>query len=731
MKRLHCDFFVVAIMLLAIGPVGVAPAQGTQPATQQGGQNQNQPAGLLDDFIHYTMIARPELASGSAEALFNTGITNVELARLVDEGAVEIDRFNTAIIRAQRMDAIADLAAELETRVEEGRLELAREAERIEQAIEMLVGTMRQRMIAEERLQAAGEYAVPALLRRIVEGRDQRMRLRCEAMLRKIGRQAAYPLSVALLEIGDATGQRIIADVLGDIGYPIAGPYLMELAERQSTTEAVREAARRSLDRVWSGPTESVSMLYTMMARRYFNESNVLIANPLEETNIVWSYDPFGGLSKTMVATEIFSEVRAMQMTRTSLEFDRDSADALSLFVAANLRRENEMPADQSDPIFGDMRYSPAFYATVFGTQTCLDVLAMALDADDTALVRDAQDALAQTTGGSNLFNYDNDQGRSPLVESLEYPDRQVQYDAAMILGKSLPSEGFAGDFRVVPLLASAVRSGGRNFALVIADNAEDRRVLGNKLEAEGFEIVGASQSAQGARGDIDAAIGVDLIAVRRESAEAAMRTVDALRNIAKTSVAPVLVFAEVGPLQQLQREYRDEVAVKISRPGLNDQQFNAALTNLLDVAAGGRLDEARAEVYAIEALDVLEDIAIADSPIYNIRDAEVALLEALQRRYGGVRDKVAGIVARIDTPQAQRTLFDTAMQASEEADRVSLFTHTADSVKRFGNHLQERHIANLLDLVRQSEGDLAEAAARLHGALNLPTHDAVELIGL
>jgi predicted S18 family serine protease len=70
-------------------------------------------------------------------------------------------------------------------------------------------------------------------------------------------------------------------------------------------------------------------------------------------------------------------------------------------------------------------------------------------------------------------------------------------------------------------------------------------------------------------------------------------------------------------------------------------------------------------------------------------------------------------------------------MQAGEDADRVTLLTHTADSVKRFGNYLQERHIAALLDLVRQSEGELAEAAARLHGALNLPTTDAVEMIGL
>ncbi len=117
----------------------------------------------------------------------------------------------------------------------------------------------------------------------------------------------------------------------------------------------------------------------------------------------------------------------------------------------------------------------------------------MAIDIRDTPLVRDALSALSRTTGSGNLFNEYLD--RQPLLDAMQYPDRRVQYETALILAKALPQSPFAGAYRVVPTLASAVRTGGDEYAVVIAETTEDQRAAANRLEAMGFTIFGMGTS--------------------------------------------------------------------------------------------------------------------------------------------------------------------------------------------------------------------------------------------
>lgn len=681
----------------------------------------------LDNFVHYTQIARPDLAAAAARKLLDSGITDAELVTLLDEGRVTPERFDSAISRAQFMPQLESIAGELTTRMEKGRTDLARDQNRIDEAVRMLIGTQRERLLAHRRLQSAGEYAVPALLRQITEGRDQSLRMAAQDMLRKLGPQAVMPLCVALPHVGDATAQRIVCDILGDLGYPHAAPFLLEASMDAKTSQPVREAALRAFNRLPVPPREGgASGLYAHLARQYFERTGSLIAFPNEPTNNIWSYDSFIGLTPTAVETDIFPQVMSMMLSRRALQLDAGNQQALSLFVAANLRRENDMPPGGVDPIFGESAYTPAFYATVFGTATCMDVLAMALDAQDTPLIRDAIEALAKTTGGSNLLSHG--MGRQPLVEAVYYPDRRVQYEAALTLGRALPKQGFSGDYSIVPLLASAVRAGGQLFAVIVADDEEDRTILGSRLNDLGFDVIGSESSIAGVRDAIDHAVGIDLVLVQMRTADRARQAVSDLRSVPATSVVPVLVLAEPVDLPSLRLEYRDVTTVEPTRRGLSPQVLSSAIDGLMIRATGGRMTEAEAEGYAIEAIDTLRDIAVAGSNVYEIADAETALIEALSTRTGGVLMLVADVVAMIDSDRAQRRLFDAALAATDY-DQVDLLTRVAASVKRFGNRAEERHVNALLDLVAKSEGRTAEAAAEVHGAMNLPATAAVRLI--
>ena len=81
-----------------------------------------------------------------------------------------------------------------------------------------------------------------------------------------------------------------------------------------------------------------------------------------------------------------------------------------------------------------------------------------------------------------------------------------------------------------------------------------------------------------------------------------------------------------------------------------------------------------------------------------------------------------------MDSDRAQRKLFDAALAATD-FEQIELLNRVTSSVKRYGNHAEERHVKALLKLVADSSGATAEAAAQLHGALNLSTQDAVGLI--
>ncbi len=683
------------------------------------------PQELLKDFIHYSLVAKPDLAAANGQALLDLGLTNAEMVQLLEEQGKEgVSRFEEAVAWAQRVPELEAIVAEVSLRMEHGRLDLARDPNRIREAIAMLDGTQRQRMLAVDRLVEAGEFAVPHVLRERLEGRNERVNHQCRAVLIAIGRQAVVPLCVALFNV-DETHQSLLCDILGEIGYQHAAPHLRELSLSPDVSSPTRDAAMRAFRKV-GGIDVDLSTQYANLGRQYFDEVSYLVSFPLEDANNFWTYDAFNGLESTPVPTAIYGEVMAMRHATKALKLDNANGVALSLYVASNLKRENDLAPEMSDPVYGEMNYSPSFYATVFGTRTCLNVLGMAIDRLDTPLVRDAIAALAQTTGGSNLFATGS--GRQPLLEALNYPDRRVQYEAALTLGRALPQNRFVGDTQVVPVLASAVRTSGRQFALIVAQNDEDRRNIAGNLQTAGFDVVGSEASVASLQNAIAEATGIDLVVVQQSTSEAGSQAVKDLRSIGKTMAAPILVAAPSDGRDELQREFFGNPRVLVVPVGQGGDAMKASLDELFDSAVGGRMDEAQSEIYAIESLDTLSKIAINRSATYRVADAEPALLAALAERAGGLRLLVADILSMIDSQRSQRALFDAALDA-QGTERIDLLDDVAASVRRFGNLSEQRHVDGLVELIKTASGDVAEAAAKVHGSLNVQSSDAVQLI--
>ena len=307
-----------------------------------------------------------------------------------------------------------------------------------------------------------------------------------------------------------------------------------------------------------------------------------------------------------------------------------------------------------------------------------------------------------------------------PLVRALNYPDRRVQYEAAMTLASTLPTMGFSGDYRVVPILASAVRSGGDMFAIVIGDDSETRRTITTFLEANGWKVVGQGISARFAVDAAGVVSGIDLAVIVARNASHGQSAVHDLAALPETTVTPALILARGADAQILSDTMSDQNMVETAHIGTSDSAKLAVLEDLLASASGGRLSMDEQFEFSTRALGVLRDIALADT-VLKVGDATGSLIDALSEAPEESQPIVALTLGMINDPLAQRALIDAALTDAAIEHRVMLLDEAAGSVRRWGNLAQDWQIEAVVDLAENASGYLADAAARLNGALDHP----------
>lgn len=714
--RLPLSAMLVATALLSAAPTALAQDGGT---ASENSKDMTGVSKAFQDFVHYVLIGKADLAQAAGEAVLGASVSDADLAEVVDGGEMA-DRLARAVSRSRAMGGVSDLATRIENRVETGRRALARNPQRIAEAIGMLSKTLREQRLGEERLAAAGEYAVPQLLKVLVDAKDPASELAATKNLIAIKRHAVAPLGLALNSL-DPVSQRKVVGVLAEIGWPTAIPFIVDLGARPSTTVEVKAACDAAFSML-GGTTRDVTAQYTALARKYFDRESSLLPYADDSVNNIWSHDDasgFGSLTAEQVATSVYCDVMAMGLARRALAADAANTSALAIFVAADLRRENTLGSD-----FQAGRYSPQFFATASGPSTCSEVLGMAIDAKDTALVRDAIAVLAQTAGGAALVSTG---GRTPMLEAIGYSDRRVRIDAALALAASNPTSSFAGDFRVVPTLAAAVSDSGKTRAAVLGGSNDDRRAITEQLEQAGFAAVASGGRFEDLENDVVKAEGVDIVVIRGSGEELA-GAVARVRASGLTAASPIVAVAPAADEGAVRRAYSADRGVMVWAEGSSNDTFRATVTGAISALSGSAMDEAESLEYAAAAAMALRSVATSGSKVLSIADAEPALLRALSVKQGGLRLMVADVLSLTGSAAAQRALIDAALGATGE-EQVALCDFAAQSVRMLGSKADERQVGALRELIGSSEGATADAAARLYGALDAGTAEAVKLI--
>jgi hypothetical protein len=707
---------------------GGGATTGAKPATP--------PNAVQDwkDFIHYSRIARLDLAAAHGRQFLAAKLDPAAMLEIV-EGSVYGKNYEKDLQRMINMkgpgvadSGIVDVAKAVDEAIDAAKVAVIRNPSRIREEIAKLDDSLRARTNATRRLKEAGEYAAPQMIEMLTGEAKDAKQLRpyvIEAAV-EVGRPVVVPFA-EVIHMLPAVAQQDVARILARIGYPASLPYLKRLMESGKLDEATQQVVAKAFAQIASSreiaADSRAADLFLGLAEDYYAGQSSLILDPDASHNLRWVVDDRANLTYQRIPTAVFGDVMAMQAARRSLQLDADLAEALSLWVAANFRRENHLPEGEPDPSYGREMRSPAFYAMTAGPNHIKPVLARAVSDADARLALDAVRALAATAGTDSLTTE-----AGAVLRALNYPDARVRYETAFAVAKANPSESFEGAGRVIPVLAEAVRQTGEPVALVIAEDQSKRNQLTALVDKAGYDVLAGAtlEEVEGALTRIPTA---DLIVLHDDAAYVNAFSV-ARRGSYKVSATPVVILSMPGELVGLTRMFADDASVVVIDGGANEAQVTEAMKQATASMSGGELTADENEAYAVQALALLSDLAIKRSPVFDVSLATDSLIEALGDDREAVMLGAGGVLSLIGSETAQQAVADAALSDRTRTRlRVELLADLADSAKRFGNLLTERQVAQMNAIIVESDGDLADAAAEAYGALDLPTAQSVNQI--
>lgn len=720
-----------SITQLILAQAGAAPAATPTPPAQ-GTAATPRLATLADDFMHYALVNNVELAKANGEALLTAGENPEELLKAFEEashGRVPRD----IMIQAQRREDLKEVATRLLERLEEGYRKVARDPVRVRAEVERLNNGPRAYQNARDRLAAAGQFAVPIYIEYLQNAGKRPLHPQIIRVMSEIGRPLLLPL-IEELRVGDPSLKLQIVNVIAEIGYPQALPALRTIQADPGTAGELKGAVDNAIRRIKTASNidaniESISPsdLNLMAAENYYQKKpSYQPLLPDEKTNPIWVFDP--GLNNVQaidVPTPIWNSVMALRLAEATLKRDANNGNAISLWLAANLRREIQLPQGATDPTRGTGP-DAAFYARAAGPIYVNPVLARALDAGDPALALRAIDAL-EATGGSNGLVSGGE--RSPLVRALSHPDRSVRFRAAFALARANPASQFPSHFRVVPILAEAINSTGNPGAIVVVSDENARNKLATTLrDSPAKYTVYAAADLNAALQMANRAPAIDVIIV--EPGESMQRLPNA-RTDYRLSNAPVLVAAPAENVANLKLQLGDARGVAAIDVAADEAAITAALNTARADTGSVPLDAERAAQYSATAIDLLGTLAADHHSIFQVNEAVPTLAEALRDKRTEIATGAARVLGKINSQDGERALAQSALSSEgDPALRVVFMEALAESAKRTGNALDAPAINTLIRIVSsETDPKMRTAAATALGALNVPSNQASTLI--
>jgi hypothetical protein len=185
---------------------------------------------------------------------------------------------------------------------------------------------------------------------------------------------------------------------------------------------------------------------------------------------------------------------------------------------------------------------------------------------------------------------------------------------------------------------------------------------------------------------------------------------------------------------------YSAAIAIAAAGPKQHFAESRLVIENLSEALAGppgeavetSQWTEESADSYALRSAEVMLKLAQTRNPVIDLSAAQSTLINATRSQVPEIQTLAGRILARLDSPDAQRAIATMALAEANTMDiRIYAFESLAVSAKINANLLDDEKIDAIYSLVNSQEIDpeLRGAAAAAFGALNLPSQKVKDLI--
>ncbi len=692
----------------------------------------DQTAKYWADFMHYSLIGNFELAQYNAQQLIDSNPDPVAVLNLA-ENSRYADAYRNLSLMQNNTEQLKEQARQIVAIVEEGRYLRRQDKSRIADEIKRLSSTTRGNMLAVARLKDSGEWAVPQLVEAL---RDPDRREELEVIKRalpELGRVSVNPLAVAMLYSNDLNLKLIVADVLGEIGYHKALPYLQEIVEDQNTAPELKNTAQDSIRKITSInslPTGVGSaLLYEKLASEYYNEVESLQVPADQDIANVWFWDNRKGLVKEEVPAGAFDELMAMRYCEHALRRDSGLTGSVALWISAFFRLEANGFSQPN--YFGEGHADADTYALTAGPEYLHRVLKRALDNQNRPVALKAITAMRKNAGQSSLL-YDL-MGSKPLVAALSFPDREVRFSAALAIGQILPVSEFEAAPVVVKALSEAIQQKGEKYAVIIDPDYEARNTAATSLRETYTGGVIGSDSLANIVTNIKSMPSVDLVVISNKvSGPDLATTLDMISKLYQVAFCPAIILADSENMPSTKITVKDCPFAQIVLRTTNPADFPAVAADILSANNARDFSADLADEYALSAARVLETLCVTSNKVLPLLDAQNVLINALKESRSEIQKSAIIALGSLESTQGQRALATMALNdATSKELKLMTLDRLAFSARQFGNLLNTDQINALYQISGSFSADPAirNLACQAYGSLNLPSGKVSKLI--
>lgn len=447
------------------------------------------------------------------------------------------------LVRMSEYDQLDAVLKDLLRRARIYQKDLRTSPEYIGTLIGKLEKSEEERLVATNELAAIGPLAVPYLVARLGDNRQDDLRVYCRVVLSRMGYRAVVPLTVSLRSRDERMLTSVMAS-LADIGDARALPFLTRLSA-SGPTDTVKRVAANAVAAIVARSNIAggapADQLFFQEALRYFRSDDLVRDEMIANEALLWSWD-----DKAEDATKRLQCVRVPRYAWNELMAESLIFDGLASYpgftafhplLAATYaaqdvetKRRERIAKERTTPVTNADESADALAARMlvmnemhlrvrmFGAENLYRAVQTAITSDrldvasylmvlledrglanpdahlpTSGLVERTQDAAPAASDAAAPAAPVTDKAGAVLVAALDHPDKMLRYQAAITLARLDPGIRFYGADKVVAVLNDAVGEWGMRVVLVVDGDFRQRNVAREQLQSKGFRVYSAS----------------------------------------------------------------------------------------------------------------------------------------------------------------------------------------------------------------------------------------------